>query len=118
MYCLSASAESGGISFWSRVMQGIDPDALVAPGSAEESRSGFPGNSESDLHTYRPNSLITFFPRSCIGYVGDFGVRTCLNGTNPWTHASGFSDCPTSIDPNVSHLMVENDREFTIPNFL
>ena len=54
---MAAFAEGGGIPFRPRVAQGIDPDALVAPGSAQESRSGFLGNPESDLHTYRPNSL-------------------------------------------------------------
>ena len=56
---MTAFAESGGIPFHPGVVQGIDPDALVAPGSAEKSRSEFSENSESDLHTYRPNSLMS-----------------------------------------------------------
>ena len=51
-------AEGGGIPFGPGVVQGIDPDALLAPVIAGESRSDFSENSESDLHTYRPNSLI------------------------------------------------------------
>ena len=56
---LVAFAQGVGILFRPRVVQRIDPDALVAPGSAEKSRSEFSENSESDLHTYRPNSLRT-----------------------------------------------------------
>ena len=54
---LIAFVEGGGIPFGSRVVQGIDPDALGAPGSAGESRPGLSENPGSGLHTYRPNSL-------------------------------------------------------------
>ena len=59
---LTAFAEGGGIPFRLRVVQDIDPDALVAPGSTEKSRPEFSENSESDLHKYRPNSLNVSIP--------------------------------------------------------